>query len=258
MPPAIRATTSPVSKLAEDANRVFASDDFERVRRLITTMRHQLDANSKAMVYSRLSRRLRETGYRTFAEYLSWLQSPGDPQRPDEWRTLRQRADHQPDVVLSRAPHFESLALDLAIAPRRSIWCAARPPVKSLLDRHGGEETWAAPARTRDRASDIDTTVLASAQRGAYDTDARRLSPARLHAHFLRGKAPTRGASACGRHWRSVSAFARSIWWSRAGDLGESLDIVFCRNVMIYFEAGTQRRLLETSACSAASGACCM
>ena len=96
-------------------------------------------------------------------------------------------------------------------------------------------------------ASDIDTKVLATAERGVYDADARGLSPERLQRHFLRGK----GANA-GPHPRApdagtaASSFARfNLIEPALGRLGEPFDIVFCRNVMIYFDAPTQRRVLE-------------
>src|SRR5262245_4427303 len=57
----------------------FSAQDFERVRRLIYDHAGiSLHAGKQAMVYSRLSRRLRETGHRTFAAYLAWLEQAHD------------------------------------------------------------------------------------------------------------------------------------------------------------------------------------
>src|ERR1700704_6221246 len=48
--------------------------DFERVRSLIRARAGiSLHAGKQAMVYSRLSRRLRDTGHRSFGSYLEWL-----------------------------------------------------------------------------------------------------------------------------------------------------------------------------------------
>jgi len=73
----------------------FSAEDFERVRRLI----HEhagihLHANKQAMVYSRLSRRLRETGHRAFAEYLAWLQQARDNERFVHQRATSASASH--------------------------------------------------------------------------------------------------------------------------------------------------------------------
>jgi chemotaxis protein methyltransferase CheR len=94
-------------------------------------------------------------------------------------------------------------------------------------------------------ASDIDTRVLGTAARGVYPAEARGLSPERLRRHFLRGTGANAGMI------RVKPELARSIefrvhnlidtHWS----LGAPFDIVFCRNVMIYFDAGTQTRVLE-------------
>ena len=54
----------------------FSAADFERVRQLIYQRAGiSLHAGKQAMVYSRLSRRLRETGQRSFGSYLQWLET---------------------------------------------------------------------------------------------------------------------------------------------------------------------------------------
>ena len=61
----------------------FASADFERLRTLV--YQHagiSLSPGKQAMVYSRLSRRLRDTGHRSFSSYLLWLEQQG-PQHPE-------------------------------------------------------------------------------------------------------------------------------------------------------------------------------
>ena len=106
-------------------------------------------------------------------------------------------------------------------------------------------ETLGASASFKLIASDIDTKVLAVASRGVYPAESRGLSEPRLRAHFLRGKGANSG------HIRVKPELARGMefrthnlieaQWS----LGDPFDIVFCRNVMIYFDAPTQRRVLE-------------
>src|SRR5262245_34919050 len=85
MSAALRA--APPSMLSpEEQEFAFSPQDFEQVRRLIHDHAGiNLHANKQAMVYSRLSRRLRETGRRTFAEYLGWLLSNGHDAR-EEWQ----------------------------------------------------------------------------------------------------------------------------------------------------------------------------
>jgi chemotaxis protein methyltransferase CheR len=62
--------------------------DFERVRQLI--YKHagiSLHAGKQAMVYSRLSRRLRETRFGNFGDYLSWLERTTGAEAQREWQT---------------------------------------------------------------------------------------------------------------------------------------------------------------------------
>src|SRR5206468_12301176 len=70
-----------------DQEFAFGQADFDRVRQLI----HQragisLHAGKQAMVYSRLPRRLRETGHRSFADYLQELERPGVGAGDAEWQ----------------------------------------------------------------------------------------------------------------------------------------------------------------------------
>jgi chemotaxis protein methyltransferase CheR len=247
MPAASRATTSPVSNPAEEREFAFSGDDFERVRRLIYDHAGiSLHANKQAMVYSRLSRRLRETGYRTFAEYLGWLQSPGDRSAQAEWEHFVNGLTTNLTSFFREPHHFESLALDLSSRRDARIWCAAASTGEEAYSiAMVVEETLGRTARTEIVASDIDTTVLASAQRGVYDADARGLSPARLQRHFLRGKGANQGRIRVRPALAQRVSFRTLNLVEPRWDLGEPFDIVFCRNVMIYFDAATQRRLLE-------------
>ena len=107
-------------------------------------------------------------------------------------------------------------------------------------------ETLGVSAQVKLVCSDIDTKVLATAQRGVYSVEARGLSPERLKRHFMRGTGNNSG------HIRVKPELARLIEfrtfnlmspsWSA---LGEPFDLVFCRNVMIYFDNPTQRKVLE-------------
>jgi chemotaxis protein methyltransferase CheR len=77
------------------------SADFERVRQLI--YKHagiSLHAGKQAMVYSRLSRRLRETRFGNFGDYLSWLERTTGAEARARVAGVRELPDHQPDGLL--------------------------------------------------------------------------------------------------------------------------------------------------------------
>ena len=143
--------------------------------------------------------------------------------------------------------HFDCLAQDLRERHLRDarIWCSASSTGEEAYSiAMVVEETFGSAARVEIVASDIDTTVLA-AQRAVYDADARGLSPQRLQRHFLRVKGANEGRNrvrpaVAQRVTIRTLNLIESRW-----NLGEPFDIVFCRNVMIYFDAPTQRRVLE-------------
>ena len=231
-----------------DAEFAFGSADFERVRALIYQRAGiSLHAGKQAMVYSRLSRRLRDTGHRSFAAYLQALEQSGGE---SEWQQFVNCLTTNLTAFFREEHHFHALADDLRARsggePPR-IWCnAASTGEEPYSIAMTVAEALAPGARASVLATDIDTQVLAAAKAGIYETGARGLSPERLKRHFLRGT----GANA-GR-MRVKPELARMIdfrpfnlmtpqWTS----LGEPFDIVFCRNVMIYFDAATQRQVLQ-------------
>jgi len=93
-------------------------------------------------------------------------------------------------------------------------------------------------------ASDIDTKVLATASRGVYPVDSRGLSPERQRRHFLRGTGDKQGFMRAKPELAQLIEFRTLNLMDTRWSLGEPFDIVFCRNVMIYFDHATQRQVL--------------
>ncbi len=227
----------------------FSAGDFERARKLI----HQhagisLHAGKQAMVYSRLSRRLRETRRHSFSDYLQNLQGlpPSDP----EWQEFVNALTTNLTSFFRENHHFEVLAEELKSRSRQQaswrVWCnAASTGEEPYSIAMTCAEALGPSAAVQVLASDIDTRVLASAARGIYPAETRGLSPARLRMHFLRGKGANEGAIRIKPELaRRVEFCAHNLidtHWS----LGAPFDIVFCRNVMIYFDGPTQRQVLE-------------
>jgi chemotaxis protein methyltransferase CheR len=106
-------------------------------------------------------------------------------------------------------------------------------------------ETLGAAAPVQVVATDIDTKVLETAQRGVYDASARGLDPQRLKQHFMRGTGPNAGSIRIKPDLARLIDFRAFNLMSSDWSFGEPFDLVFCRNVMIYFDATTQRRVLS-------------
>jgi chemotaxis protein methyltransferase CheR len=241
-------SSSPVA-VQPDGEFAFGSADFERVRQLIYQRAGiSLHNGKQAMVYSRLSRRLRETGHRSFASYLQALETARGAAAESEWQEFVNCLTTNLTAFFREEHHFHALAEELRKpgAHIQRIWCCAAST---------GEEPYSlamtvlehspSPQNVRILASDIDTKVLGTAQRGVYDAGSRGLSPERLRRHFLRGTGANAGRMKVKPELaRLVSFFAFNLM-SPSWDLGEPFDAVFCRNVMIYFDAPTQMQVLQ-------------
>jgi chemotaxis protein methyltransferase CheR len=242
-------TLSPTPVTVPEGEFAFGSADFERVRELIYQRAGiSLHNGKQAMVYSRLSRRLRETGHRSFGSYLQALDNARGAAGEAEWQEFVNCLTTNLTAFFREEHHFHALADELRRRDHRieRIWCCAastgeEPYSLAMTVLESAPE----PQRVRILASDIDTKVLATAQRGVYDAGARGLSPERLKRHFLRGTGPNAGHMKVKADLaRLVSFFAFNLM-STSWDLGEPFDVVFCRNVMIYFDAPTQMQVLQ-------------
>ena len=148
---------------------VWTATDFERIQSLIYQRAGiNLHDGKHAMVYSRLSRRLRETGHASFHDYLGWLQNHDGP----EWQEFVNALTTNLTSFFREHHHFEILAKYLktrSVTGGWRIWCNAAST---------GEEPYSIAmtvmeslqARTAFQlvASDIDSKVLASAEKGVY------------------------------------------------------------------------------------------
>ncbi len=232
-----------------DQEFAFSAADFDRVRELIYKRAGiSLHAGKQAMVYSRLSRRLRDTNYRSFADYLQWLQANTGASGEAEWQEFINCLTTNLTSFFREGHHFHALVDDIKGRTGRPlrIWCSAastgEEPYSIAMTV---AETLGMQANVRIVASDIDTKVLATAQRGVYDVDSRGLSPERLHRHFLRGKGGNSGFIRIKPELAKWVEFRPFNLMSRGWSLGDPFDIIFCRNVMIYFDAPTQRQVLQ-------------
>jgi len=224
--------------------------DFDRIRRLI----HQragisLHAGKQAMVYSRLSRRLRETRQGSFGAYLDWLERASGHEAAVEWQEFVNSLTTNLTAFFREAHHFQALVEDLRALAARPVrlWCnAASTGEEPYSLAMTVAETLGPSAPVKLVCSDIDTQVLAVAQGGIYPGTARGLSAERLKRHFLRGTGGHSGLIRVKPELARLIEFRRfNLMSTNWASLGEPFDVVFCRNVMIYFDQATQRRVLE-------------
>jgi chemotaxis protein methyltransferase CheR len=226
---------------------VWTATDFERIQSLIYQRAGiNLHDGKHAMVYSRLSRRLRETGHASFHDYLGWLQNHDGP----EWQEFVNALTTNLTSFFREHHHFEILAKYLktrSVTGGWRIWCNAAST---------GEEPYSIAmtvmeslqARTAFQlvASDIDSKVLASAEKGVYRLESlKNVGEERLQRFFLRGTGANEGMVRVKPELRQAVQFVNVNLIKDGWPFQEPFDVVFCRNVMIYFDGATQRHVLQ-------------
>jgi len=225
----------------------FTARDFERVRALIHKRAGIALADSKQeMVYSRLARRLRATGIRSFQAYLDSLESGQDH---DEWEAFTNALTTNLTSFFREAHHFPLLADHVRNAKEPVVvWCSASST---------GEEPYSIAMTLCEAlgsltpqahviATDIDTNVLATAANGIYSIDRLdKMSPERAKRFFLRGKGSQSGMVRVRPELRQMVTFKQLNLLADDWPISGQFDAIFCRNVMIYFDKPTQGKILS-------------
>ncbi|MBX9913647.1 MAG: chemotaxis protein CheR [Pseudomonadaceae bacterium] len=226
----------------------YTAQDFELVRNLLYKRAGiNLSSTKDQMVYSRLARRLRSLNLRSFTEYFSYLE-----QHDEEWQQFINALTTNLTSFFRENHHFEMLAAHVrksahARRPLR-IWCSASST---------GEEPYslamtmieALGTLTPDVeiiASDIDTGVLVTARAGVYPEErVEQLALPRKKQFFLRGKGAQVGKVRVRPELQALIEFRQINLLDTDWGVAAGLDVIFCRNVMIYFDKPTQSKILE-------------
>ena len=218
--------------LGQEREFSYTAADFQAIaRRLYELAGIRLNPSKDSMVYSRLVRRIRALKLTGVADYLQYL-----ARHSEEEQNFINALTTNLTSFFREAHHFDVLSQYLRQHPAcKTIWCAASST---------GEEPYSIAMTVAEHfgsfqvpieiiASDIDSQVLATAAKGIYPQErVENLSPTQLKNFFHRELA-------------AMVKFTRinllDVKWS----LPEEIDIIFCRNVMIYFDKSTQLQILE-------------
>lgn len=240
------------SLLADDtAGRefTFTEKDFSRVRGLILkTAGISLAPSKQSMVYSRLARRLRETSYSKFSDYLDSLEkSPSNP----EWEHFTNALTTNLTSFYREAHHFDILTRQLHNLSHKSrieIWCSAASTGEEpyTLAITAMEAFGSVSPPVRILATDIDTKCLETARKGVYRMDQVEKIPKEiLKKYFLKGNGESEGLIRVRPEVQKLITFRQLNLLSDNWNLRSGFDAIFCRNVMIYFEKDVQMEILK-------------
>jgi len=231
----------------------FTDRHFEALRGLVGE--HTGIAMSEAkreLIYSRLARRLRQLGLHSFDEYCHLLKQGDEAELSNFVNAVTTNLT----AFFRESHHFDYLrdtvlpALLKRNHPSRRIriWSAGCST---------GEEPYSIAMTVREGiprfdgwdikilASDIDSNVLAQARSGVYPEDRLRGVPQeQFRRWFRKGKGENTGLIRIAPELQALITFAQLNLmqpWPMRG----TFDVIFCRNVVIYFDKPTQRTLFE-------------
>ncbi|MCG6152689.1 CheR family methyltransferase [Leptospira bandrabouensis] len=217
-----------------------------------------LAPHKKIMVQSRLNARLRTLGITSFENYVAKLKL--DPKfATEEMQELINRITTNKTDFFRENHHFEFLknqyfpALEQAAASGGSktlrIWCSASSTGEepysiaiTVYDYFQTKPGW----NCKIYASDIDTQVIATAKKGLYRDD--RLEPvseAMKTKHFTKSMEKDHVYYEAKPHLKALIDFRQINLLHFPFPITEKLDLIFCRNVVIYFDKPTQKTLFQ-------------
>jgi chemotaxis protein methyltransferase CheR len=241
-------------------SRTLSDKDFEKLVEFIyDQLGIRLNHTKRSLVESRLVKRLRALKMTTMSEYCDYIFHEDCPD--DE-------IIHMLDVITTNktdffreANHFDFMVKKAVPEMIQSFGAGVR---KTLVIWSAGcstgEEPYTIAMLMNEFASrypglgldytivatDISTRVLALAQKGIYGEERIEPIPAELKSKYLlKSKDRSRGLVRITPELRSKVRFRRLNFMDEDFGFREPLDMIFCRNVMIYFEKDVQERLIR-------------
>jgi chemotaxis protein methyltransferase CheR len=198
------------------------------------------------MVYSRLARRLRELNFRKFDEYMAYLGTDWAAEEGHFLNSITTNLTH----YFRENHHFEYLADTVIPLLRKThirsrrirVWCNAastgeEPYSIAMVFKEGfTESNW----DIKILATDLDSNVLATGKAGVYHKDrVASIGKTRQKRWF---------AEVDDEHVRVHPALQEILTFKQLNLLHDwpmkgPFDVVFCRNVIIYFDKDTQGKL---------------
>ena len=239
---------TPVAPDLVEGEFPFTARDFAEIAALAREVAGIALAEGKAaLVYSRLSKRLRAHGLQDFSRYCELLRgSEGEAEHPHFITALTTNVT----AFFREAHHFDNLAAlleDLAPAVRAGrrlrLWSAGCSSGQEPYSMALTVLSVIPEAQARDvriLATDIDPRIVAQAQAATYAEAAVQPIPPELRRRWMKPTAEgdwTVGPEA--RGLVAVKPLNLMAEWPMRG----RFDAIFCRNVAIYFDAPDQTRL---------------
>ncbi|WP_312490414.1 protein-glutamate O-methyltransferase [Sphingomonas sp.] len=209
-----------------------------------------LPDNKAKLIYGRLARRLRACGLENFPDYLALIADDAE----ERARAVDALTTNHTSFFRENH-HFEHFRDELwpgfsdrlASGGRVRVWSAAcssgEEPYSLLMTILGTDARAATKLAGQDfkvLATDLSPSVIATARAGRYPVDTTRAMPAAMRSAWCRRAGDMDELLPA---LRAPVAF-RELNLLRNWPMRRPFDVIFCRNVMIYFDEPTKARLL--------------
>jgi len=241
--------------IVENVNREFkfTEKDFNNLRKVANSYTGIIVTDDKYdMYYARLVKRLRLLGLKNFTEYVQYLKN----NKASEFTIFIDAITTNLTSFFREKHHFEQLKNEVI------------PNLSRRTDAASGIKVWSAGCSTGEEpysiamtmlesmhlmsnrlpklvASDIDTTVLKTASAGIYDISrVEGLDKSIKKRWFVRGKGEKSGLVKISKKLTDIIEF-KQVNLMQSWPHKEKFHIIFCRNVVIYFDRPTKLKLFS-------------
>ncbi|WP_157142994.1 CheR family methyltransferase [Brachyspira pilosicoli] len=232
------------------------SEFNELVRIIYDKTRIQMSEHKRALVTSRISKRIRALNMSSFKEYIDYLKGAPDEEvtnfinavttnKTDFFRENK----HFEYMKTTFLPHWEKSYKEGKVNNLR-IWSAAcstgEEPYTIAMTLHDYFGERFNHYDIKILASDIDTNVLSHACAGIYKEETvETIQTNTLKKYFLKGTGNNAGLYKVKNILQKCISFRQLNFKDEDFDIHTKFDLIFCRNVIIYFDKEFQKELFN-------------
>ncbi|MDA9556139.1 protein-glutamate O-methyltransferase CheR [Vibrio sp.] len=237
-----------------DSEFEFTEKDFNFIREFIyQTAGIQLADSKQRMVYGRVVKRVRSLKLNSISNYLQFMQTS-----PDEREMLINALTTNKTHFFRESHHFDFVKKELLPNWKGKetirIWSSASSTGEEPYSLACLLHLYDIYAKTKGiphnltkyklLATDLDTNVLKKAKQAVYDESSANNIPSLYLKHcFVKGKGANAGKIRMRPEIASMVTF-NQLNLLEQWPMKNKFDLIFCRNVMIYFDKPTQEKLL--------------
>ncbi|MGM0542026.1 MAG: CheR family methyltransferase [Pseudomonadota bacterium] len=229
----------------------FTEQDFKRVQKIVYDFAGiDLNQSKINLVYNRLAKRIRFLTLTSFGQYLDYVEAQGE----SEFIQLINSVTTNLTFFFRENHHFEylaeqvipSLLISNAASRKIRIWSAGcstgeEPYSLAIMLKEKVPSDWDAQVI----ATDLDSSVVQTGLNGVYTIDRLKgVSDARQKRWFLKGSGSKDGYVKVKPELQEIIKFDQLNLMSE-WPIKDSIDVIFCRNVVIYFDKPTQSKLFD-------------